>query len=234
MIKHHPKFELLEAFVNGDLPASLSIAITIHADMCPLCQQKILQLTEQVAEQSFEEDVISLDNLDSSSHFDISIDDDLESDALFDSMISNITFSEDVAEVVKPTDKSVTFKDKTYVLPTVLSNIGFGKTANVGKLSRSRLQLNEDEIHTNLLHINAGGGVPAHTHKGFELTVLLDGSFTDHEGEYNKGDFIMLDGTFTHTPVSENGCLCYTVANDALHFTQGINKLLNPIGSFIY
>jgi len=234
MIKHHPKFELLEAFVNGDLPASLSIAITIHAEMCPLCQQKILQLTEQVAEQSFEEDVISLDDLDSPNYSDISIDDDLESDALFDSMISNITFSEDVVEVVKPTNKNVTFKDKTYVLPTVLSNIGFGKTANVGKLSRSRLQLNEDEIHTNLLHINAGGGVPAHTHKGFELTVLLDGSFTDHEGEYNKGDFIMLDGTFTHTPVSENGCLCYTVANDALHFTQGINKLLNPIGSFIY
>ncbi|MFQ3312714.1 MAG: putative transcriptional regulator, partial [Colwellia sp.] len=33
---------------------------------------------------------------------------------------------------------------------------------------------------------------------------------------------------------STNGCLCFTVANDALHFTQGINKLLNPIGSFIY
>jgi len=129
MIKHHPKFELLEAFVNGDLPASLSIAITIHAEMCPLCQQKILQLTEQVAEQSFEEDVISLDDLDSPNYSDISIDDDLESDALFDSMISNITFSEDVVEVVKPTNKNVTFKDKTYVLPTVLSNIGFGKTA---------------------------------------------------------------------------------------------------------
>ena len=234
MIKHHPKFELIEAFVNGDLPASLSIAITIHADMCPLCQQKIVQLTEQVAEQSFEEDVISLDDLDDFSYSEATVDDGLDADALFDSMISNITFSEALDEIAKPVDRSITFKDKTYVLPTVLNNVGFGKTANVGKLSRSRLQLNEDEIHSNLLHINAGGGVPAHTHKGFELTVLLDGSFKDHKGEYHKGDFIMLDGTFTHTPMSEKGCLCYTVANDALHFTQGINKLLNPIGNFIY
>ncbi|WP_160061560.1 ChrR family anti-sigma-E factor [Psychromonas sp. L1A2] len=234
MIKHHPKFELIEAFVNGDLPASLSIAITIHADMCPLCQQKIVQLTEQVAEQSFEEDVISLDDLDDFSYLEATVDDGLDADAIFDSMISNITFSEALDEIAKPVDRSITFKDKTYVLPTVLNNVGFGKTANVGKLSRSRLQLNEDEIHSNLLHINAGGGVPAHTHKGFELTVLLDGSFKDHKGEYHKGDFIMLDGTFTHTPMSEKGCLCYTVANDALHFTQGINKLLNPIGNFIY
>ncbi|WP_025565558.1 ChrR family anti-sigma-E factor [Psychromonas sp. SP041] len=233
MIKHHPKFELIEAFVNGDLPASLSIAITIHAEMCPLCQQKIAQLTEQVAEQSFEEDAVSLDDLVDFNYSEATVDDGLD-DAFFDSMISNITFSEALDEVAKPVDRSITFKDKTYVLPTVLNNVGFGKTANVGKLSRSRLQLNEDEIHSNLLHINAGGGVPAHTHKGFELTVLLDGSFKDHKGEYHKGDFIMLDGTFTHTPMSEKGCLCYTVANDALHFTQGINKLLNPIGNFIY
>ena len=242
MIKHHPKFELIQSFVNGDLPASLSIGIAIHADMCPICQQKIAQLTEQVAEQSFEESIISLDDmdlasmerLDASGYSGIDIDGSLDEDTVFDSMISNITFSDDLAETQEPIERSVTFRDKTYVLPTALNNIGFGKAANIGKLSRSRLQLNEDEIHSNLLHINAGGGVPAHTHKGFELTVLLDGSFTDHEGEYNKGDFIMLDGTFTHTPMSENGCLCYTVANDALHFTQGINKLLNPIGSFIY
>lgn len=236
MIKHHPKFELIQSFVNGDLPASLSIGIAIHAEMCPICQQKIAQLTEQIAENTFEESVISLDNLESEQNdFDmLDGENNFENEAIFDSMISNITFSEELDEVIQPVDRSVTFKDKTYTLPTALSSVGFGKAANIGKLSRSRLQLDEDEIHSNLLHINAGGGVPAHTHKGFELTVLLDGSFTDHDGEYNKGDFIMLDGTFTHTPMSENGCLCYTVANDALHFTQGINKLLNPIGNFIY
>ena len=33
MVKHHPTFELLQAYVAGDLPASLSAAIAIHADM---------------------------------------------------------------------------------------------------------------------------------------------------------------------------------------------------------
>ena len=55
MIKHHPKFSLLQSFVDGELPASLAAVIAIHADMCPLCQQKITQLTEQVAEASFED-----------------------------------------------------------------------------------------------------------------------------------------------------------------------------------
>ena len=109
-----------------------------------------------------------------------------------------------------------------------------GKTSHIGKLSRARIQLEENEIHTSLLQIEPGGSVPEHTHKGFELTVLLDGSFHDEQGEYVKGDFIMLDRSHQHHPISDNGCLCYTVANDALHFTQGINKLLNPIGSFIY
>jgi len=232
MIKHHPKLELLQSFVRGDLPASLSIGITLHADMCPICQEKIMHLTEQLAEQSFEEPTVYLDDF-------VASEPESEMDYQFEeqflgSMIDDITFSDDVDEVVAAVEKSVSFRDKTYSLPTVLNNIDMGKTANIGKLSRTRLQLNENEIHSNLLHINAGGGVPEHTHKGFELTVLLDGSFTDHNGEYNKGDFIMLDGTFTHNPMSEKGCLCYTVANDALHFTQGINKLLNPIGNFIY
>lgn len=226
MIKHHPKLELLQSFVRGDLPASLSIGITLHADMCPICQEKIMHLTEQLAERSFEEPIIHLDDF---------VQDDSEmNDDFLNAMISDITFSNDIDRVSKPIQKTVSFKHQTYALPTVLNNVIMGKSANIGKLSRTRLQFDENEIHSNLLHINPGGGVPEHTHKGFELTVLLDGSFTDHNGEYNKGDFIMLDGTFTHNPMSEKGCLCYTVANDALHFTQGINKLLNPIGSFIY
>lgn len=228
MINHHPKFELIQAFVNGDLPASLSVGVAIHADMCPVCQQTIAQITEQVAETSFEEE-----------YLDRFIVDDIEAlDAVaaidFDHMIDDIVESSDISVALPKAEKTISFNDKTYTIPSALNNMELGKHAHIGKLTRSRIQLNENEIHTSLLHIQPGGGVPEHTHKGFELTVLLEGSFHDESGEYVKGDFIMLDSSHQHHPISTNGCLCYTVANDALHFTQGINKLLNPIGSFIY
>jgi len=230
MIKHHPKLELLKSFVDGDLPASLSAGIAIHADMCQQCQHQIVQLTEQVAESSFEFEETFLDS------FIVDDQQNVENPVTmnFDDMIADITASNEVEMLLPKEDKFISFNHKDYLLPSVLNSMVLGKTAHVGKLSRARVQLNEAEIHSSLLHIEPGGGVPEHTHKGFELTLLLDGSFEDEQGTYEKGDFIMLDGNHQHHPVSAKGCLCYTVANDALHFTQGINKLLNPIGSFIY
>ncbi len=233
MIKHHPKFELIQSFVNGDLPASLSAAIAIHADMCPQCKQQIAQLTDQIAEVSFDENL--LDRFIVDEHQSTESVDNLNTDSLnIEDMITQITLSDDIDKVEPTIEKTMLFNNKAYTLPAALNNMSLGKTSHIGKLSRARIQLNENEIHTSLLQIEPGGGVPQHTHKGFELTLLLDGSFSDERGEYVKGDFIMLDGSHTHNPVSAQGCLCYTVANDALHFTQGINKLLNPIGTFIY
>ncbi|GAA6170968.1 ChrR family anti-sigma-E factor [Colwellia sp. KU-HH00111] len=228
MIKHHPTFALIQSFVKGELPASLSAGIAIHADMCPTCQQQIAQLTEQIAQASFEETFLDRFIIDDTTPLESvnSVD--------FDQMIADITDSSDIELQPTKIEKSITFNDTSYVLPSALNNMALSKTARIGKLARTRVQLDENEIHTSLLHIEPGGGVPEHTHKGFELTLLLAGSFHDEQGEYVKGDFIMLDASHQHHPVSTHGCLCYTVANDALHFTQGINKLLNPIGALIY
>ena len=229
MIKHHPKFTLLKSFVDGDLPASLAAGIAMHADMCPICQQKIAQLTEQIAEASFEQVLLGETSItENENSFEAS-------DMSFDDIINNITASDDIAPLkAVPDERLITFKGMQYTLPNTLRNMDLGRTAQIGKLSRARINLGEGEIHTNLLHIGPGGSIPEHTHKGFELTLLLAGTFADEQGEYVAGDFIMLDKRHQHQPATEKGCLCYTVANDALHFTQGINKLLNPIGAFIY
>jgi putative transcriptional regulator len=227
MIKHHPTYELLKSYVDGDLPASLSAGIAIHLEMCPQCQSEVAHITEQKAEESFE--------VFAASEIDLPATDLPELSTLsFDQMISSITDSDDVVESQLSIEKVIEIKGNKFKLPAVLNNITIGKASHVGKLTRARLQLNEGEIHSSLLCIEPGGSVPEHTHKGFELTVLLAGSFSDKNGEYVKGDFILLDQENHHHPFSQNGCLCYTVANDALHFTQGLNKLLNPIGSFIY
>jgi len=216
MINYHPKNELLSLFTTGGLPASLSSAIAIHSEMCSTCQENIDALTEQRAQIDFEQTAFNLGDMD------------------INTMISDITDNDDIDVIKENVAEFITIKGKQYQLPRAIKHLSRSKWTSIGNLSRSKINLDEGDIHSSLLHIAPGGMVPEHTHKGYELTLLLEGSFKDEMGEYEAGDFILLDNSHKHTPVTENGCLCFTVANDAMHFTQGINKLLNPIGSFIY
>lgn len=228
MIKHHPKDDLLTAFVCGELPASIAAAVAIHADMCISCKQIIAEKTNQLANHSFDvtDDVsaMPLEKYDEAELADID----------FDSMLADITRDESIVEMDVSSEKIIKIKNKEYLLPKPLHNMPLGNWLNLGKLTRARVNLGEGEIHTSLLQIAPQGKIPDHTHNGYELTLLLEGEFHDEMGTYQAGDFILLDGQHLHSPVTETGCLCYTVVSDALHFTKGINKLLNPIGSFIY
>lgn len=232
MIKHHPKIELLSAFVAGELPASLSAAIAIHTDMCPTCQEFIEKETLKAANKSFNSDDISVLELIDTQHNAFETDNLATLD--FDTMIASITDNAAVQKKIKPLEKIIKIKGSEYILPLVINNMELSSWSGLGKISRSRINLNEGDIHTSLLHLDAGGSVPEHTHKGYEVTLLLDGHFKDEMGSYNPGDFIMLDSNHKHNPITESGCLCFTVVSDSLHFTKGLNKLLNPIGSFIY
>ncbi|WP_440905393.1 ChrR family anti-sigma-E factor [Catenovulum sp. SX2] len=224
MIKHHPKHELLAAFVAGELPAALNIAISAHVELCDECQQAITLLTQAKADEVFSiEDESVFDNVE------VDLDDDFD-----DLMISQITSQKGDYVDEAPTVRSVEYAGKQVNLPRALNSVSWAKFQGVGKLTRARLDLDEGTVRSYLLQIGAGGSVPMHTHKGYEVTVLLDGSFEDEMCSYSKGDFIWLDESFTHSPVSNDGCLCLTVADDAPVFTQGLSKLLNPIGRFIY
>lgn len=227
MINHHPSISLLTNFVMGDLPASLSAAVVIHADMCESCAKKISQLTEQQANECFMFDHGEKARVAEQTSAQMT-DEDLSW------MIEEITADEQVFVADIKKEVSIQIKDDNYILPAAIQNMDIQQWSGLGKISRARIELDEDEIHTSLLHMAPGGSVPEHTHKGFELTLLLAGSFEDETGKYVPGDFIWRDSQDQHTPQSPDGCLCYTVSNDALKFTKGLGKLLNPIGGLIY
>ncbi len=225
MIKHHPNHALLSAYVAGDLSASICIAISAHAEMCPECKQKIDKLEAQSAN-------IVFDN--TSSH--IFEDDMAFSQHDFDdcAMIDFITQDSDI-DVYEPSkQQQVTVKNTQYDLPRVLNNLSFDKFNQLGKLSRAKINLEDGDDHINLLHIDKDGQVPSHTHQGFEITLLLSGDFHDEMGSYSPGDFILLDNKHTHNPTTTQGCLCLTVANSGPQFTQGLSKLFNPITNYFY
>lgn len=234
MIKHHPSIQLLAGYAAGELPASMAIGVSIHCQMCEECRDKVVELTAQLAADDFKSFETECLEAAESSFETARLNDDDVMLMDFGNMIDAITSDDEISEQAVQRSSMIKVKGKNYELPNALNNVRMSNWLNLGKLSRSSLNLDEGAIHSHLLHIDADGEVPTHTHKGFEITLLLDGSFEDEMGTYVAGDFIELNGEHNHKPRTKDGCLCYTVADDALQFTEGFHKLFNPIGSLLY
>ncbi|PMG43776.1 transcriptional regulator [Vibrio lentus] len=236
MIKHHPNAAILKDFVDGNLADSVSLIVSSHVELCEHCQKQVSMLTAQAADTVFESDTSAFKNDTtglklSDSEMDAFLADDEEFD--FDA-IDQITadLSQAVEVVVEAQQETVS--NTTFTIPRALNSVARKDWLNLGKISRARLDFDDESHHTSLLHIDKDGQVPCHTHKGFEITLLLEGSFEDEMGVYNKGDFIWLDGEHTHQPATKEGCVCLTVSSDALYFTKGVSQLFNPLGKYIY
>ncbi len=222
MINHHPDLELLKQFVAGTLPASVSVVVASHMEMCQHCADSAEALTEQAAQEAFELDSLEPEAFDQNTL----------------AMIEAITQLEQEDNIChkssEPTALDLKVAGQTLSLPGAMQSISLKPWKKMGKLARARLDLDDDNLKTSLLHIRKGGNVPCHTHKGFEITLLLQGSFEDEMGTYQQGDFIWLDGKHCHQPTSPEGCICLTVCSDAMQFTRGASQLLNPLARFIY
>ncbi|MCQ8867151.1 ChrR family anti-sigma-E factor [Vibrio splendidus] len=236
MIKHHPNAAILKDFVDGTLADSVSLIVSSHVELCEHCQQQVSMLTAQAADSVFDSDTSAFESDTSGlqlsdSEMDAFLSDDGEFD--FDA-IAQITADSSQAIEVTPEVQQVTVANTTFTIPRALNSVARKDWMNLGKISRARLDFDDEAHHTSLLHIDKDGQVPCHTHKGFEITLLLEGSFEDEMGVYNKGDFIWLDGDHTHQPATKEGCVCLTVSSDALYFTKGVSQLFNPLGKYIY
>ncbi|MCE9679478.1 ChrR family anti-sigma-E factor [Shewanella sp. AS1] len=247
MINYHPNEQVLNQFAAGELPVSISVVVASHVEICEKCAQQLALLTEQQARAFFESDALLNPELaESEADFNPSEKHSNQSAAGLNHSASELSQSElelidsitaqggEYPSELAQNINEIAICGTRLTLPRALKSIALKEWQGLGKLSRSRLLLEDGELRTSLLHIDKGGSVPTHTHKGFEITLLLQGSFKDEMGEYKRGDFVWLDGEHTHQPVTEEGCVCLTVSSDAIYFTQGVSQLLNPIGRFIY
>ncbi|MDY6928945.1 MAG: ChrR family anti-sigma-E factor [Pseudomonadota bacterium] len=230
MIKFHPTPDLIEQFVTGTLAPAESLMVSAHCDMCKYCQELVEEKTAE-----FAMDHLELENV-------------VESyDPQFDLMLANIT-QQPVAEAPdvslrKPagTDvqsTSIELDGKTFELPKTLHRL-IQKKGNwsslVGKLWQAPVDMGYDGV-ANFIFMEKGGSVPEHTHRGSEMTLVINGEFSDGMNEYDSGDFIYLNGQHTHAPASQavEGCLVFSIVDQPLHFTSGIARLLNPFSHLFF
>lgn len=80
-----------------------------------------------------------------------------------------------------------------------------------------------------LIRLAGGQQAPLHRHAGIEITLVLDGGFSDATGHYTTGDMIVIDDpAFTHAPKADaEGCTCLTLTEAPLRFQSHTVRILN-------
>lgn len=82
-----------------------------------------------------------------------------------------------------------------------------------------------------LLQIPGGAGVPEHGHSGMEMTLVLQGGFSDADGQFGVGDLEVTDQFVDHKPTAWPGqtCICLAATNAPLRFHGLLPRLLQPL-----
>lgn len=85
--------------------------------------------------------------------------------------------------------------------------------------------------HVNLFWLKPGRTVPAHTHEGSELSLVLDGAFSDSRGHYGRGDISVADDSVDHRPSVDMGrpCIGFAVMDAPLKLTGSFRQLIGDI-----
>lgn len=226
MIKFHPEEAWLKLHAQGELSLSVALGISAHCELCEQCRDKVNGFTEHFAE-------VALNNSTSLS-VSAAVDTILE-EPDWSHMLETITSKEQVhSNLAQNAQVQFEVKNQHFYLPKVFRQFSHKSWQGIGKVSRMRLVNDDDPERASLLHIEAMGEIPEHTHKGHEITLILSGDFEDEFNQYVVGDYLVLDSNHRHSPKTRQGCLCFTVVDAPLHFTKGMSKLLNPIGELIY
>ena len=218
--KFHPEEKLLQGFAEGTLSAGLNVVIAAHVEQCESCRGKTSELEAKA----------TVDWLQSGSAS------DTKSSPDFSSMLADITSSPQTKAEIEESavvDNSVTeihMLDHSVRLPKVLAKVaseGLVWKKLAGGINQASVTL-DDQTQCEFLYMKPGSQVPVHKHQGTEVTLVLDGSFSDELGKYRPADFVVRDKTHTHQPASDEGCLCFAVLDSPLTFTSGLARLLNP------
>lgn len=88
-----------------------------------------------------------------------------------------------------------------------------------------------DGCHLSLFWIKPGRKIPSHTHEGVEISLVLDGAFSDVRGRYGRGDISVADDTVDHRPIAEKErpCIGMAVTDAPLRLTGSLGQRLTDI-----
>lgn len=205
-ISHHLSDSMIAAYAAGNLDWHYSLVVATHVSMCDECRARLSahEAAGGAVLETFKEASMS-----SSAKA-----------ALFDRL-------DDSFVAPKPTKASGIYPaplmDALNHSQPKWSSLGFGVKQSILHADRGG--------SVRLLHIPGGEAVPEHSHRGIEMTLVLQGAFRDETGRFAVGDVEIADDDLHHQPIAEEGeaCICLAATGAPLRFNSLIPKIFQPI-----
>ncbi len=208
-VKHHIPDEVLAAYSAGTLDEAFSLIVASHVSLCDDCRAALAGY-----------DAVGGAVLENAEAVEVSDEALAATMALIDA-------------IEPPVAKS---RKSTSIFPAPLEEyVGGGpnkvRWKSLGRGVKQAILPCDGEATARLLYIPAGMAMPDHSHNGMELTMVLQGAFSDEVDRFARGDVELGDEDLHHTPVAEAGedCICLAVTDAPLKFNSFLPKLLQPI-----
>jgi putative transcriptional regulator len=200
MIRHHPSGDLLTAYAAGRLAPGATLVMGSHIDVCDACRGEV-SLLERLG-GSFLADTAPA----------------LLSEGALDRVLKRLGEPAMRAPTTAPLPRALSRFD----IPKRLRGLDIGARLWLapGIWFAPIAMQPENETCTYLIYGAPNKTLPRHTHTGQELTVVLNGAYSDDLGHFAVGDFAEADAEITHiqTVTADAECLCLISSDGPMKF----------------
>ncbi|WP_226702893.1 ChrR family anti-sigma-E factor [Microbulbifer elongatus] len=236
MIHHHPDNNMLLEYASGSLNWAHSLVVAAHVQLCPKCASQLQMLNGIGGSLLAASQPVMSGGPQQADAFDKlmqRIDEDeaapLEEEA------AAAESARTLARASYKTPKDPMFSSVPPVVKKVLEGNPLLKWRRLSKgLKEARLKTDQRQHEVAFHRISPGSKVAEHDHRGKEITMVLYGSFSDADGVYTPGDFLVREPGEVHRPTAtqDQECLCLSVVEAPVALTGFMGKLVNPFLSF--
>ena len=201
---------LIARYVAGTLPAPLSVLLASHLELCASSRALVRGLEASAGDELETLEPVPLSDRDAM--LSAIVDRDRPAAAPFEKPTGDTILPRALHDFVGHTVETIPWKTK---IP------GF-REFEIGDV---------EGCHATMYWIRGGRKIPSHTHEGFEVTLVLDGAFSDESGHYSRGDIALADPSIDHRPLTDTGrpCICFAVTDAPLRLTGPMHQRIADI-----
>ena len=209
LIKQHLTDDLLMAYAADSLPEAFNLMVATHVSLCDHCRARA-ESYDAIGGQVLDE----------------------QSEGV---SMSETSLAATMALIAPGAPAPKPVRPGCAVLPAPLQDYVGGtvkdiRWRSIGMGVKQAILPTTKDATARLLFIPAGAAVPDHGHNGMELTMVLQGAFSDEVDRFARGDVEIADEDLEHTPVADisEDCICLAVTDAPLKFNKLMPRLFQP------